>query len=232
MNNNGFVQFTDIMLDVMKNGIDVSEAIVNQEKRGQQSVVRNQRLPKKINDYSLPRDVRCNGVTKSMKWKEEWEIITRNNIEYTKQQYEKMGIVIIDEYDDLFWNVELPEGWEIKATDHTMWNNLFDDKGRKRANFFYKASFYDRDAFINFDTRFYVGVDHIADPYSDYDVWVKSDYQGIIKDGETIIFNTECVPVPGDFYDDDKIRNALRKQLEEYMMEHYPDYKDINAYWD
>lgn len=232
MNDNDMmITFMDAMLYAME-GENPSKAIENQERRGQQSVVRNQRLPKKLNDHSVPREVRWNGVEDSMEWEEENRIVTQNNIEYTKQQYERIGITIIEEYDDLFWNVTLPEGWEIKATDHSMWNNLFDDKGRKRANFFYKAAFYDRDAFINFDTRFHVGVDHVADAGSDYEVWKVSDYQGTVKDGEEVIFRTECMPVTGSYDGDNKVKDTLREQLERYMKENYPNYEDINAYWE
>lgn len=231
MSDDMMMTFMDAMLYSMK-GESPSKAIENQEKRGQQSVVRNQRLPKKLNDISVPQEIKWNGVEDSMKWEDKYKIINQNNIEYTKQQYGKMGIVIVNEYDDLFWDVELPNGWEIKATDHSMWNNLFDNKGRNRANFFYKAAFYDRLAFINFETRFHICVDHIADSDADYEVWKNSDYQGIIRDGETIIFSTECVPSTGDYWEDDKVKNNLKERLEEYMDEHYPNYKDINSYWD
>lgn len=209
-----------------------SKAIEDQEKRGQQSVVRNQRLPKKMNEHSVPRDVFWNNIKDFMTWEEQAKIRTQNIIEHTKQQYEKMGIVIIDEYDDLFWNVKLPEGWKIKATEHSMWNNLFDNKGRKRANFFYKAAFYDRDAFINFDTRFQMSVGHIADSGEDYKIWSTSDYQGTIKDGDVIICSTRCVPVTGSYAEDDKVKESLWKELEDFMNDHYPDYKNIHAYWD
>ena len=231
MNNDMMMTFVDAMLYAVE-GENPSKAIENQERRGQQSVVRNQMLPKKLNDVSLPNEIRWNGVEESMKWEESSKIVTQNNIEYTRQQYEKMGIIIIDEYDDLFYNVELPKGWEIKATDHSMWNNLYDDKGRKRANFFYKAAFYDRSAFINFDTRFSISVGHIADDCEDYSLWCKSDYQGMIKDGENIVFTTERVPITGSYDGDDKVKDALRAQLNKYMEENYPNYKDINAYWD
>jgi len=232
MNDNDMMlTFMDAMLYAME-GENPSKAIENQERRGQQSVVRNQRLPKKLNDTSVPREVRFVGVEDSMEWKEKRTIVTQNNIEYTKQQYERMGITIVEEYDDLFWNVTLPEGWEIKATDHSMWNNLFDDKGRKRADFFYKAAFYDRDAFINFSTRFHAGVDHVADPGSDYEIWKNSDYQGTVKDGEEVIFSTERVAVTGSLDGDDEVQDTLRGQLEKYMKENYPNYTDIHAYWD
>lgn len=231
MNNDNMITFMDAILYAME-GENPSKAIENQERRGQQSVVRNQRLPKKLNDVCLPNEVRWNGVEDSMEWEERHKIIMQNNIKYTRQQYEKMGIVIVDECDDLFYNVVLPEGWKIEATDHSMWNNLFDNKGRKRADFFYKAAFYDRDAFINFNTRYQTIVTRVADESSDYEVWKNSDYQGIVKDGEIVIFSTECIPPVGDYDSDNKIKDALRVKLDAYMKENYPDYENINAYWD
>lgn len=224
------ITFMDALLYAME-GESPSKAIENQEKRGQQMVVRNQRLPKRVNDSGM-WEILQNGIDDSMSYEERREITTKNNLAYTKQQYEKMGITIVDEYDDLFYNVQLPEGWETKATDHSMWNDLLDDKGRKRANFFYKAALYDRDAFINFDTRFHIRVEHIADPKEDYEIWSKSDFQGQIKDGEAVIFETECVKCTGNYWDDDSIKDELRRELVAYMKEYYPEYKDINAYWD
>lgn len=208
-----------------------SRVIENQERQGQQSVVRNQRLPKRVNETGMWQ-ILSKGITDSMDYDERHEISTQNNIAYTKEQYEKMGIVILGEYDDLFYNVQLPSGWQIKATSHSMWNELIDDKGRKRANFFYKAAFYDRDAFTNFNTRFHTVVDHVASEDADYDVWKNSDFKGVVKDGDTIIFETECVPSTDDYSKDDKITDALRNNLENYMMANYPNYRDINAYWD
>lgn len=72
------------------------------------------------------------------------------------KEYEKHGIKVLQKSkgDDLFVDVVLPEGWKIKGTGHAMWNNVIDQNGRIRATFFYKAAFYDRDAFLNFDTRY------------------------------------------------------------------------------
>lgn len=223
--------FMDAMVYAME-GEHPSKAIENQEKRGQRMVVANQRLPQKAHKSCVPDEYIFNGIEDGMSWKEREEIVSRNNCEYTKSQYEKMGIEIVSEYDDLFYNIKLPDGWEIKATDHSMWNELFDDKGRKRADFFYKAAFYDRNAFINFDTRFHLSVNHIADRSEDYEVWSKSDFQGKIKDGQAIIFETKPEKCTGDYQADKAIEDVLRKELISYMEEHYPDYKDINAYWD
>lgn len=65
----------------------------------------------------------------------------------------KLGIVLGKEADDLFFYAELPKGWEIRATDHSMWSDLIDADGKKRAAIFYKAAFYDRKAFIRIENE-------------------------------------------------------------------------------
>ena len=68
-----------------------------------------------------------------------------------KEIYEKMGIKVIGESinDELFYDVELPECWKIQPTGHSMWSNLLDKNKKIIAHIFYKASFYDRGAFID-----------------------------------------------------------------------------------
>jgi len=50
--------------------------------------------------------------------------------------------------DDLFVYVTLPTGWRKQVTEHSMWSELLDERGRVRAAIFYKSSFYDRKARI------------------------------------------------------------------------------------
>lgn len=66
----------------------------------------------------------------------------------TRKTFEDMGIKFGKEIDNLFCEVELPSGWKVEATDHSMWNRLVDDKGKERASIFYKAAFYDQRAFM------------------------------------------------------------------------------------
>lgn len=189
-------------------------------------------LPKKINDHCVPHEIRFRGVTPSMEYKEEREIVIRNNIDFTKEQYEKMGITIHDEADDLFWNVSLPEGWSIKATDHRLWKHVYDEKGRKRADFFYKAAAWDRDAFINFETRYHAKVDHVADSSCVYEIWKKSDFQGTVSDGDRVIFETQKISSTEDFKKDDENKKELWAILNVYLEQNYPDYKNFHSYWD
>lgn len=71
--------------------------------------------------------------------------------EDAREELETHGIKILArEASGLFYDVELPDGWKIEPTDHSMWSNLVDAKGEKIARIFYKAAFYDRHASISF----------------------------------------------------------------------------------
>ncbi len=68
-----------------------------------------------------------------------------------KDKYEQLGIKVLGETekDCLFYDVSLPKGWKIVATDHSMWSNLVSEKGKIMANIFYKAASYDRGAYTH-----------------------------------------------------------------------------------
>ncbi len=68
-----------------------------------------------------------------------------------KHELEKLGFVFgenIDGDSGLFVQVKMPKGWKKRATNHSMWSELLDDTGKVRASIFYKAAFYDKDAFL------------------------------------------------------------------------------------
>ncbi len=102
-------------------------AIENQEAEGQKQLVESSQLPKYLN--GAPGE----GET-------------------ALKKYEELGIEVMgfDESDDLFVEVKLPDGWEVKNTDHSMWSKLLNEKGEEIGSIFYKAAFYDRRAFIGF----------------------------------------------------------------------------------
>lgn len=191
-----------------------------------------QRIPRKTNEHSVPREYMFKGITDSMEYEQREEIINKNNYEYTKQQYEKMGIKIIEEFDDLLFTVELPEGWEIKYQDG-YWKSVIDNKSRERIIFFYKSSFYDRDAFSNFCRRYSFEIS----PFDDYKS--KSTYEErkfkpwslFITDCENRIKKLEEVIVNTDkeYFEMDEILGA---KAIEYLDKNYPNWKDINCYWD
>ena len=223
--------FWDAMLYAME-GENPSKAIENQERRGQQAVVKNHRLPIKTNG-GIPNEYRFKGITDGMEYEERKSIVDKNIAEYTKQQYERMGIKIISKYDDLFYSVELPDGWEIKATSHSMWNDLLDNYGRKRANFFYKAAFYDRDAFINFEHRYSFRISPFDDYESDatYEERKFKPWKLFLTDnGEKIKELEEITATTDKEYF--KIDDILREIGKAYLNENYPEWEDVNSYWD
>ena len=141
------------------------------------------------------------------------EILPRK-MDGNKHKLEKMGIKFLDNYDELFVNVELPEGWEKKPTDHSMWSDLLDDKGRKRGSIFYKAAFYDMDAFIHLARRYNV-------------TWDYDNHYAKVMDLDTELFKTESA---GD-RDWDK-QDLLKAKAKKWVDEKFPDWEDETAYWE
>jgi hypothetical protein len=67
-----------------------------------------------------------------------------------RAEYEALGFTFGEpvEGDRLFVNATLPDGWEKRPSDHSMWSHIYDADGNERVAIFYKAAFYDRDAFM------------------------------------------------------------------------------------
>lgn len=170
-------------------------AIEAQEKQGQSELVQSSQLPIKGNSpFGLD----------------------------PKSQYEAIGIKVIGSSDDLFYDVELPAGWNLKPTDHPMWSHLYDHKGGNRASIFYKASFYDRDSFINFNYRYLVIEEREKDAPQDD---IKIGWRYVVVDYLTKknLFETERY----NGYDNQQ----LKKQAKDWLKSNFPDHEDINAYW-
>lgn len=80
-------------------------------------------------------------------------------------QLRRVGIEVLGAVpgDPLFRYARLPAGWEKVASGHAMWSYLYDGRGRRRAEIFYKASFYDRDARIGLCRRYGVRTTYLPD---------------------------------------------------------------------
>jgi len=187
-------------LDLLMRGLATgssSDAILGQEAAGQQTFVGSD---------TLPTDMQGNAR----------EVLEAAGVKF-------FGVV---EDDPMFQYVELPEGWQKEATGHSMWSDLVDDKGRKRAGIFYKAAFYDRSAHIGVNRRFGVGID-----YNKLDEGIA---EATVTDGGEEIFRSASVEfdVEGDY---DLKRAAQEEAGEEaraWLAEHYPEWEDAAAYWD
>ena len=105
---------------------NVGDAIVAQEHRGQARLVESS---------LIPTDLRWDG--------QGGELTEERLVELGF----KLGPVVQD--DSLFREADLPEGWTRAATDHDLYSKILDDTGTERMSIFYKAAFYDRDAFMS-----------------------------------------------------------------------------------
>ena len=177
-------------------------AIEQQEAQGQKELIASSQLPRICNS---PRGINAT------------------------EQYHKMGIKTFtsSKGDDLFIGVSLPARWQLKETDHSMWNNLMDDKGRKRAMIFYKAAFYDRDSFINFETRYFTKRQYFKEEVNQETGKEWDDAQTLsVIDGNTgeAIWTSEK-----HFYRDNE---KYSQQAAGWLKENFPAWEDINKYWD
>ena len=51
--------------------------------------------------------------------------------------------------DPLFREATLPAGWRREGSEHAMWSYILDERDVRRVSIFYKAAFYDREAFMS-----------------------------------------------------------------------------------
>lgn len=138
---------------------------------------------------------------------------------------ETAGVVFGDPVpgDEMFIYAALPEGWKKVPTSHSMWSDLVDDKGRKRASIFYKAAFYDRSAFLHVERRFAVRED-----YEREDVIIMR-----ALDGNEVVFTSQEYLYVERY--SDEYNSQLKKAIAEvnaWFEEHYPDWENADAYWD
>lgn len=219
----GALAFLAEALAFQRAGQSPSLAIEAQEKEGQRQLTgQTSRLPTRFNCYGP--------------------------VGAGKAALEKAGVKFLNPVkgDELWTNVELPEGWKIEPTDHNMWSKLVDDKGRERASIFYKAAFYDRDAHINVERRFSIRERYPDD--KDYD----KVFAVVLDGGKKEVWKSEVFGASEDLKQVKKDRNHLkmlsperqnevwdesgskfaRKAALAWLAEHYPDHESLSAYWD
>jgi hypothetical protein len=149
-----------------------------------------------------------------------------------KAALEAAGVVFLGpvEGDPLFQFVTLPPGWRKERTDHSMWSDLKDNKGRKRAGIFYKAAFYDRKASANVVPRFSVSREYPTK--GDYDT-----YSVTVLDAGVELFRTEPRTRPEcktkeEWAAEDAAEAAHQKIATDWLEERYQQWRDKRAYWD
>lgn len=180
-----------------------------QERRGQQEFVNASKLP--IEGTSNPKD---------------------------RANFEALGIVFGEQSDDLFVNVTLPDGWRIEATENSRYSNLLDAQGRIRAGIFYKAAFYDRSAHVSLYRRFGYGTQPVGGCENSK---AEKRFEGYVKDcatGKILYLTPPTRPQPPNKPQADLLAwynnegDALAETAKAWLVEYYPDYENVLAYWD
>lgn len=172
--------------------------------------------------------------------KDQWRVLVtlptkaaRGSKINVRKQYLKMGIAPTNLLENNKCQVKLPEGWSIQKMERGAWHYLLDDKGRVRARYFF--SDVTAHSFIVFGHRY----DHDLRPFDNHEDKTVTDVQrrfedwfGVITDCGEEITRTEPYKPQNIEEFEQVMPEILRKRCEEYLLEHYPKYKDVNAYWD
>lgn len=146
-----------------------------------------------------------------------------------REHFEALGFVFGSPVEGIFQEATFPDGWKKQPTDHSMWSDIVDDKGRRRGAIFYKAAFYDRSAHASLSSRFHVSQDYpesgpitvkVADACGMVDRKIeglaKSDWRGDRAAAEEAALKVD----------------AARDELTKWLDATYPDWKSPVAYWD
>lgn len=195
----------EVLMDALMTG-DTSGAIERQEARGQAMLVRSSILPKR-------------GTIEP----------SQGDGPY-RAEMERLGFTFGEDADDLFVQCQLPHGWELRPTDHSMWSRLYDEHGRERAAIFYKAAFYDRKAFVSWTPRYAVRRHHAATPD------LPEDYNPANREEHVVCF-TVCDAgrviwhgAPYRNYDL-ALDEERREEARTWLTAHYPQHDNPFAYW-
>jgi|ERR1041384_5656929 hypothetical protein len=152
--------------------------------------------------------------------------------ECPRAELEKMGVKFGPDQDDLFVKVILPAGWSKRATDHSMWSDLLDDKGRKRGAIFYKAAFYDRSAHMNVTRRYDVNEFWMCDAEGNRAEYGKHTHVcTVVSDAGTVLQRFSIRP---NAYSKENREQQERDRIfaTAWLVERFPKWTDATAYWD
>lgn len=131
--------------------------------------------------------------------------------------------------DDLLCDGTLPDGWNIQGTEHPMWSEIIDKDNNIRGTIFYKASPYDRKAFMSLNQKYKIERESI----NNTDSTIYSYYFG---NEDERLYTSEKVEV----LDDDIELNAdnysmklrlIKEEVERFADENYPGWNSVDAYW-
>lgn len=156
----------------------------------------------------------------------------RHNRGNNRAAWESVGFVFGDKIPHennrfVFVACTFPKGWSLKPTSHSMWSDVIDDKGRRRAMVFFKAAFYDyKSHTFGLECRYRSTTVYDNDPNSD---------RRRIAVIDTTLPEPGIVELVKEFTtSDDYFANSLQfeDRASKRLLELFPDAKNPMAYWD
>lgn len=146
----------------------------------------------------------------------------------TRDALTKAGVVLGAQVpgDKLFLNATLPIGWKKRSTDHYMYSDLVDEKGRIRASIMYKAAAYDRDASISIRRRYGFRYDYDA-----HVAVVTNCGVEIHRTARNELAHQKNSHIDSEFLSYMRAQEALLAEAGAWLDAKYPDWKDASAYW-
>lgn len=131
--------------------------------------------------------------------------------------------------DDLLYEGILPNGWNIQGTEHPMWTEIIDKDNNIRGTMFYKASPYDRKAFMSLNQKYKIEQETAYNPNS----VVYSYYFG---NEDERLYTSDTVEVFDDDFEEkvneyNIMLESIKKEVESFADENYPGWNSVKNYW-
>lgn len=149
-----------------------------------------------------------------------------------KKQWEAVGFVFgepMPERDGrkVFVACTFPAGWSLKPTGHSMWSDVLDDKGRRRAAVFFKAAFYDYNAHtFGLEVRYRLGAIYpeTAGPKKPDDRY----RYGVLDNADGSMLHLIAEMTEEQFFK----TSATMEKSDGWLEKSFPDHANPLAYWD
>jgi len=126
--------------------------------------------------------------------------------------------------------VSLPEGWQVRQSDHPHWQELVDNNGRNRADIYICHDFSGTRAFFSPRRRFTTTFE-VADNNSELRV--------LVMDGKDQLHCTPWVELRHslsesrpDQYHDKQAHDRAENMAKDWLRQNFPNWQNCLQYWD
>ena len=170
-------------------------------------------------DYSYERYIK--GLVKST--------IVPKNMNPKENEWEQLGFVFenIDDDDNLY-KATLPENWKLVSNNDLNYAEILDKNNLKRGFIYYTK--YSKNSHMGLESRYDIYSEFIDEKQTKKEVYFGNpeeklfvagivDYHGSVDSHENIVQN---------YHYEERLKNLAR----EFATAYYPDWHNINAYWD